>query len=117
MSNQENGYSRISISLIKERAAGYSEGWQALHYTGSVYLSMCGCVCVCKREKARGSPRGSAGTLHQQSEREINHLLSSLHSLKQIHNLVSTQAARDESESRGVSISVSSVICICDSAA
>lgn len=36
MSNPENGYSRISISLIKERAAGYSEEWQALQY--SVYL-------------------------------------------------------------------------------
>lgn len=36
MSNQENGYSRISISLIKEGAAGYLEEWQALWY--SVYL-------------------------------------------------------------------------------
>jgi len=36
MSNQENGYSQISISLIKERAAGYSEEWQALLY--GVYL-------------------------------------------------------------------------------
>ena len=33
ISNPENGYFHISISLIKERSAGYSEEWQALQYS------------------------------------------------------------------------------------
>lgn len=69
VSNQENGYSRISISLIKAGAASC---------LANSVVCICGCVCVWEREKAGDSPKASAGTLHQHSECEINRLLPPL---------------------------------------